>query len=111
MQVQNSINQYNPEIQRINYCKVNQNTTTIFYGENRECSIRTSLHNLEKLLPQSQFIRIRRDTIVNLNKIKKIETKKKNCIILVDGTKLPISKRQVNLTRKMSNKIMTSREF
>jgi DNA-binding LytR/AlgR family response regulator len=108
MQSHQSLNQYNSEIQWINYCKVSQNTTTIFYGENRKCSVRVSLHNLEKFLPENHFIRIRRDILVNINKIKKIETKKNNCIVLVDGTILPISRRQVNLTRKMRYKLMTS---
>ena len=108
MESQQALIQYNSEIQWINYCKVSQNTTTIFYGENQKCSVRTSLNKLEKYLPKKHFIRIRRDMLVNINKIKRIESKKKNFIVLVDGTILPISKRQVNLTRKMSYKLMTS---
>jgi len=65
--------------------------------------IRDTMRNMEKKLDSNKFIRIHRSAIVNVSCIKEIQPycKGESCVLLKDGTQLPLSRKyRDNLIKK-----------
>ena len=46
------------------------------------------MKQVARLLPEGQFFKISRSNIINLNFLKKVERKKHECTLMVDGEKI-----------------------
>ena len=62
--------------------------------DNNKVSTYKSLNEIETILPSDSFVRIHAKYIVNLVFIKNFNTSTDNDILLIDGTKLKISRRK-----------------
>ena len=83
---------YATNTRNIEYFKVKDSTTIAVMHAQKEISIKKSLKELNDILPESQFSRTNRFTLVNVNYIHKyFSTKNENYIILESGIKIPLS--------------------
>lgn len=57
----------------IKYIQVEGNYATLHYKE-RQFTLKLSLKKMEEALPRKQFIRVHRNTIVNVGHISKVDT-------------------------------------
>jgi DNA-binding LytR/AlgR family response regulator len=66
--------------------------------EQKEFTSRQRLYELEELLPRKDFVRISNSEIINLNKVKSINTKISGTIVITfyDETKTYSSRRYIN---------------
>ena len=73
------------------------------HAGNREHLLRQTLTELEKLLNPSDFLRIHRSTIVNVRRIREIQTwfHGYHRVLLEDGTELRMSRYQQETAQKL----------
>ena len=72
----------NPE--QISHCIADRNYTKIYFADDKMELVSSNLHQVEKKLTQSYFVRLGRSTIVNINYLDK--TNRKNKLVII-GTK------------------------
>lgn len=88
-------------ISDISFIQAKDVYTQIFSLETKHLLVRKSLTQWRKILPENDFIQIHRSTIVNINKIDRIETGNRGTYILfLKGTETPFS-----VSRTYSNEI------
>ncbi len=80
------------DYEEILYLKGFDNLTTIYLTKNRKVTISKTLKHFEEEL-QTGFFRIHKSFIVNLKFIEKILSKETYFLELIEGTQLPISRR------------------
>ena len=91
------------DIDEILYIKGDDNISTIFLTKKRKITISKTLKYYEDLL-NKKFIRIHKSYILNLKFASKIITKEVHFIELIDGTQLPISRRNYSKLNEVFNK-------
>lgn len=69
------------------YVEADWNYTDIFYTNGEKTMVSSNLGNLEKILPASDFCRISRSIIINLNYLQGVNRLKREAILLKDGKK------------------------
>lgn len=70
---------------------------SIFYLNNRESiTVSKVLKEYEEILPQNQFVRIHKSSIVNLNYLKEYNSKNGLEVMLKNGTKIAVSRRRAS---------------
>jgi two-component system, LytTR family, response regulator len=92
------------EWNQIVYLKGFDNLTTIFLINNKKITVSKTLKHFQEQLDQG-FFRNHKSYLVNLKFVEKIISKEKHLLELVDGTQLPISRRNYkSLNDSLKNK-------
>lgn len=65
--------------------------------------LRSSMKSMEKVLPVNEFIRIHRQSIVNLNDVEEFLFNETPAVRLVNGQELPVAQSRVSLIRQKLN--------
>lgn len=71
---------------------------SVFHLENRDnITVSRVLKEYEEILPESQFVRIHKSSIVNLNYLKEYSSKNGLEVLLKNGEKIPVSRRRASI--------------
>lgn len=70
------------------YLEASRNCCYIYLLNNQKELITDNMKQVARLLPEGQFFKISRSNIINLNFLKKVERKKHECTLMVDGEKI-----------------------
>jgi two-component system, LytTR family, response regulator len=84
------------ELKDIMYFEGDGNYTTIFLNSLEKLVVTRQLGHFEDILPESNFFRIHKSTIVNLNYITGYSNTEGNIAIMKDGNSLSISRRRLD---------------
>ncbi len=68
------------------YIHADWNYSELFFGEGKSELATLNIGTLEEMLPPGQFYRISRSLIVNVNYLKKVSRKKREALLVKDGT-------------------------
>lgn len=91
----NSVNEISfIELEEIMHLKSDKNYTDIFIKEGQKITSTKTLKFYEELLPKDKFIRIHQKHIVNLNYIRKYLKEDGGYVLLLNNTKLEVSRRK-----------------
>jgi len=83
---------YSTNTRNIEYFYVKDSTTIAVMHAQKEIAVKESLKELNDILPEKQFSRTNRFTLVNINYIHKyFSTENENYIVLESGIKIPVS--------------------
>ncbi len=89
-----SDNIYIVELQNIIRCESDNNYTIFYTSDQDKITMSKTLKEYENILPDSNFIRIHRSHIININYISKISKKDSGYVLLKDNSKIPISSKK-----------------
>nr|WP_260409422.1 LytTR family DNA-binding domain-containing protein [Pedobacter cryoconitis] len=71
---------------------------SIFHLDNREkITVSRVLKDYEEILPENQFIRIHKSSIVNLNYLKEYNSRNGLEVLLTNGEKIAVSRRRASI--------------
>lgn len=76
------------------HCEADGNYTTIYFSDHSRLFLCIQLGQLEDLLPGSQFIRVHHSHLVNVEHLVRFCRDHGGCLVLSDGTMVPVSKRR-----------------
>ncbi len=81
------------------FCKAGGNYSEIFTASGKKELVSLNLGQVEKILPETVFVRISRFYIVNINFVSRIDRKNQNCEIGINGAtyNLTLPKKNLNL--------------
>lgn len=82
------------ELSSIIYCVSHNNYTKFHLVNGQTLTASKTLADVQEMLEQGNFLRVHRQYIVNLDHIKKYIRSDNNCIILADGTEIPVARNQ-----------------
>jgi len=78
------------------YCKSDGNYSTLFLAENRKLTVSKALKYFSNNLPASQFVRIHKSYLVNLNYVKKYLKIGGGELVMANNDVLPVSRNYRN---------------
>lgn len=71
--------------------EADKNYTNIFFTNGKKILIAKTLKEYESMLDQHHFFRIQQSHLINLNYIDRYEKGKDGCVIMKDGSEIPLS--------------------
>ena len=80
------------DVGSIMYCKTEGHYTRVYFEDYASMKLFQSLKTLEKILPEDTFFRNYKDSMINLQYIKKVPLKSDNELVMVDGQKFNLAK-------------------
>lgn len=90
------------------YFKTNEQNSIIYTIDSKKLHLQTSLTTVEEYLPENLFCRVSQSIIVNLFNISNAFVDTEQIIELIDGTKIPVSRRRrTKLIHKMKKYFVT----
>ena len=89
-------------IEDVDYIEAAGNYAVIHVGKEKQI-LRETLTDLESKLPRQRFLRVNRSAIVNLERVKEIETatRGEHLVILKDGQRLPLTRGVTQLRERL----------
>lgn len=84
------------DIDEIVHIEAESNYSTFYFQNKEKITVSKSLKEYEELLPDHQFIRVHKSTIVNLNYLAEYNSKNGMELILKNGEKIAVSRRRAS---------------
>jgi two-component system LytT family response regulator len=75
-------------------CEADRNYSSFFLAGGKTILVSTTLKDYDELLSSFRFLRVHQSHLVNLNHIERYEKKDGGCIIMKDGSVVPVSVRK-----------------
>ena len=88
-------------IQDIVYCKSDSNYTTLFFSNNQKLIASKTLKYFTETLSKSQFLRIHKSYLINIDHIKKYFKKEGGEVLMTNEDILPVSRTKRDLLSKL----------
>lgn len=82
------------QLKEVLYFKSDGSYTEIFTEQKKIISSK-NMGDIEKILPESNFVRVHHSYIINIEKIEHVEKGRTGFVKLIEGTKVPISQRKM----------------
>ena len=84
---------------RIDWIETRDNYVLLHAGKERHL-VRESMHSVAEALDPSRFLRIHRRILVNAHRIHEMHPQRHTCLVLQDGTILPVSRRMKDKVKR-----------
>ena len=85
------------------YCKADGNYSEIFLKENRKEFLSKKLKDIEELVQDTNFFRVHKSYLVNLNHIKEFINNDGQYLVLDNGVSIPVSRSKKNALFQLLN--------
>ncbi len=100
-----SDNIYIVDIENIIRCEADNNYTSFYTSDNKKIVMSKTLKEYESLLPHTDFIRIHRSHLININFLDRFEKKNSGRVIMKDKSIVPVSTRKKEQLLQMINQL------
>jgi len=82
------------EINKLVRCQSDNNYTTFIFNDGNKVLVCRTLKDVEKILPQSSFVRIHQSHLINMKYVKSISKQDGGVIYMQDGSDIPVSRQK-----------------
>ena len=82
------------EASKIMYCKAESNYTDVFLADGKKYTLSKTLGDVEEMLSNLDFFRVHQSYLINLELMTSYIRDDGGCVVMKDGTRMPISKRR-----------------
>ncbi len=96
-----SDNIYVVNIEDIIRCESDNNYTIFYLADNKKLTMSKTLKEYENLLPDSDFIRVHRSHLINIQYLERFEKKNSGRVLMKDKSIVPVSVRKKELLLQM----------